>query len=304
MYNFYPIIVVEGGEILHNPFASSHQEIIACCVDFTNPKHKNYMLVTYKPKSYRLDDIDNYDFVIEQNAIPDWFDTKTEKKAKENLKTIIRNMIIPNGRKKLVLNQAIILSNGAKIDKAKNVIIFGMYDDSMIHHLNENSKVSLMANDTKIQRIDSSIINEMHGNAKIENLCDNSKVRRMYGRTQIETMKGNSMIDMMREKSFVEKMHDNSLAFMVKHLAVVDEMHDNSAIDQMWDWSFVGTMYDNSNINYMDDDAKVRIMLGNSSVNEMYGNAVVERLLQNSVVKKVHETAKILQKRLDDSKKD
>lgn len=303
MYNFYPIIIIEGGEIIHNPFASSHSELISCCIDSRNSKHRNFIIATYKPKDYRLDDINNYNLVFEQNAIPDWFNYDIEKKVKKELKKIITGMIVSSGRKKLILNQGIILSNTAKIDKAKNVIIFGMYDKSMIHHLTENSKVSSMTHESKIQRVDTSIINEMYSKSKIENLCDNSKVIKMYGETEIETMKGNSMIDMMREKSFVEKMEDTSFANMIKHLAIVDEMHDNSIIDQMWDWSFVGTMYDNSHINYMDDDAKVRTMLGNSSIDEMFGSSVVERSLQNSIVRKIHETAKILQKKLDESKK-
>ena len=71
MYKFYPIIIIEDGEILHNPFALSHAELIDCCIDLRNKKHKNHILATYKPKENRFDDINNYNQIIKKNANPD-----------------------------------------------------------------------------------------------------------------------------------------------------------------------------------------------------------------------------------------
>ena len=131
MKNFYPAIILENGEIIHNSFASSHNDLL----DLGNRNYNNPLLVTYRPidmEKYRLDDLDNYTLIINQNNIPEWFDDIAKKQAIEKLHHIIENMIITK-RRKLALNEGIILNNTANVVQAKNAKIFALNLKSRLH---------------------------------------------------------------------------------------------------------------------------------------------------------------------------
>lgn len=296
---FLPILIKHNGDVIHNVFATNHKDLIVKYISNEDEQSKNYFKATFSPiEDHRLDDIENYQFIINEVYIPAWFTDFMKLDVIKKLKALISSMIIRN-RKQLLLHEGAILVGNSCIDEIKHSIIFGMYDNTKINVVNEASEIHIMTDDACIEEmIDGTKIEFMGGCAKVRTMKDYSKIMKMFGRAKVGNMHDNSRIAMLKGDSNVMEMHDDSKADRLKHQSRVDEMHDHSTIEEMWDWSVVEKMFDYASIRYMDEESKVIEMYGNSMVEEMYGNSVVERLAENSLVRKLNDLAKIWEKEL------
>lgn len=299
MNKFYLVLIKKDGTIVHDIFATSHNDLIDKYLTNDEIKAENFFMAEYCPKSeHRLDDVDNYVLINSGMFYPNWFTGELKALIMSDLKEIISNMVIRD-RKKLLLHEGVILTHSTVIDEAKHCIIFGMYDEARIDILDQSSDVHFMTDDAMIQKMnDGSKVLEMYGYAKIREMRDYSKIVNMYGQTKVGEMHDNSRICILKGDANIMEMHEEAQADRLKHMSRVDEMHGHSVIEEMWDWSIVEKMFDHSRINYMDEDSKVYKMFGDSIVEEMHGKAVVERLYENSLVRKLNDAAQILSKEL------
>ncbi len=297
MEKFYLGLILRNGDILHNPFATTHEDLEYKFEEET--KKFEYFKVTYVPQEmFMLHELDNYKLIIDEVFIPDWFNDSMRDDVVEKFKKIIKSMFVL-GKKKILLNEGAILLKKANIEVVKGSIIFGMYDASKINVLDYNSAVNLMTDKTLIKNmVSNSKVLQMFGASKIENMRDRSMILKMYGDSNVTNMRNRSKIDVLKGGANIEEMRNFSKTKMVKHMSRVEKMFDHSYIEEMWDWSIVAEMHGNSQINYMDDDSKVLEMRDNSVVNEMYGESVVQRLYENSLVRKINDKAKIIQSKL------
>lgn len=295
MKEFYHILVKSDGNIIHDVFASSHKDLINKYLSYDEIQNKSYFKAMYSPKDgCRFDDINNYQFIVSETYVPDWFHGGLAEDVMIMLKNIISSMIIRT-RKPLLLHEGVILVGNAVIDEVKHSIVFGMYDNSKIKSLDCNSEIYVMADESIIdETLDSTKIYEMYGYSKIKKMSDYSKVMKMYGQARIGVMHNHSRIAMLKGDANIVEMHDKTKADRLKHMSRVDEMHEHSVIEEMWDWTVVEKMFDNARINSMNNESKVLEMYGNSIIEQMYGKSVVERLCENSLVRKLHGAAQIL----------
>lgn len=298
--NYYQVLIMNNGNIIHNIFATSHKDLIDKYLDVYDIQNKTFIKATFTPNDgCRLDDINNYKLIIDEVYIPDWFKDEFVLNVTEKLKSIIKSMIV-KGRKRLLLHEGAILVGNAVIAESKHSIIFGMYDKSRIKILDRYSEVCVMTDDSIIDKTnDSSKIVEMKGFSRILKMFDYSKVLKMSEQTSIGIMYDNSRIAMLKGGANVVEMRDDAHADRLKHMSRVDEMHNHSIIEEMWDTTVVRKMFDNSRINYMDEESKVLEMFGDSMIEQMNGNSVVERLCENSLVRKLGVAAKILRNELN-----
>jgi hypothetical protein len=300
MDNFYLVLIKKDGNIIHNSFATTHRDLIDKYVVPQNISNNDWFRATFCPKEgHKLIDLENYQLLINEIFVPDWFNETFKLNTVTKLQEIIRSMFISTHRT-LVLNEGVILTKTAKIDEVKNSIVFGMYDTSNIKFLDSNSEVLEMADETLIeQTLDNTKVTDMFGYSKIIEMHGSSKVVKMFGQAKVLKMFDNSRISTLRGDAVINEMRDESGAERLRHFSKVEEMHGNSIIEQMWDWTTVGAMYDNAQINYMDDESKVLEMHGNSIVHEMYGSSVIGQLCENSLVRRISEMASILKKQLE-----
>ena len=299
MDKFYLILIKKDGTIVHDIFATSHNDLVSKYISPEEIKENNFFKAVYCPKEgYRLDDIDNYILINSGMYYPDWFEGDFKKNVMSDLKMIIRSMIKRN-RKKLLLHEGVILTNTAFIDEVKHCVIFGMYNSAKINCLDMTSEVQIMTDDTSINEMhDGSKVLEMYGYSKINKMCNYSKVVKMYGQAKVGEMHDNSRIGILKGDANIEEMHEDAQADRLKHMSRVEEMHGHAVIEEMWDWSVVEKMFDDSRINFMDEESKVLEMYGDSMIEEMHGNSVVERLYENSLVRKLNDAAKVLSREL------
>ncbi|MDA3778871.1 MAG: hypothetical protein PF487_01335 [Bacteroidales bacterium] len=299
MKNFYLVIIKNDGKIIHDIFASSHQDLIEKYFSIEEIVENNYLKAVFSPNEHnRLDDVENYKLINSGMYFPEWFDDDFNKQVYIDLKKIIKSMII-KGRKKLLLHEGAILTKNAVIDEVKHTIIFGMYDKARIKIVNDSSCIEIMTDDAMINVMrNGSKILKMYGFSKVKEMRNYSNIVKMYGRAVVEKMYDHSKISMLKGDAMISEMHEKSKAERLKHMSGVKEMHGHSIIQELWNWTIVEKMFDDSRIAFMDEESKVLEMFGYSIIEEMYGNSVVEKLYENSVVRKLNDAAQILTKKL------
>jgi hypothetical protein len=244
MCKFYSAIVLRNGDLIHNPFTTSHEDLI----EENNIKDKGldfFVKVEYSPKNDNLSDIKEYELNVDENSVPEWFE-EYRVDIENKLYHIVGNMIITTNQQ-MICGRAIILTGDIIIQRLKHCLVYEMRENSQVDEIRENSQV-----------------NKMWGNSKVNKMWDNSQVNEMRENSQVNEMGGNSQVYKMRENSKVNKMRYNSK---------VNEMWENSQVDEMRYNSQVNEMGGNSKVNKMRDNSQVNEMGGNSQVNEMWGNS-------------------------------
>jgi len=299
MENFYYILIKNNGEVIHNIFANCHKDLIAKYITPEDVRDRTYFKAMYSPKDgCRLDDLDNYQLIISETFVPEWFRGALAEDVVIKLQNIINSMIIKN-HKQLLLHEGAILVGKAMVSELKHSIVFAMYDEAIIDVLDNSSEVRYMTDDCYIVDMrDSTRLDEMLGFSKVKQMHNYSKIIKMYGQAKVGEMFDNSRIAMLKGDANIVDMHGASQADRLKHMSKVDAMHGHSVIEEMWDWTVVEKMFDQSRINYMDEDSKVLEMHGDSMIEQMDGNAIVEKLFENSLVRKLGSRAQILRREL------
>lgn len=299
LMKFYLVLIKKNGDIIHNIFASSHDDLIEKYITPDDIENKTFFRATYSPKEgSRLDDLDDYRLVVEETFIPEWFNGAFQDAIIAKLNQIIFSMII-KGRRNLLLNEGAILTKNAHIDEIKYSVIFAMYDNSKIKSVDNGSEIHLMTDDTYIDAMyDSTKIIEMNGYAKVKEMYKYSKIMKMSQDAKVGKMYENSRIVLLKGDANIDEMHETSKADRLAHMSKVMEMHGHTVIEEMRDWSIVEKMYDNARINHMCEDSKVIEMYGESMIEIMTGNSIVEKLYENSLVRKLENMAAILEKEL------
>jgi len=190
MCNFKSAVVTRNGKFLHNAFLDSHEDI----VDLFNLHDNgidNFVRVEFIPRG-KFWEIDNYKFRIDENEVPSWWAKELEEKTVQNLRKIIKNMII-SGERKILVGGKYILYN-AKINKIANCVIQTM-DNSQVNKMFDKSQVNEMWGNSQVNKMfDKSQVNKMWGNSQVNKMFDKSQVNKMFDKSQVNEMWGNSRI--------------------------------------------------------------------------------------------------------------
>ena len=163
MCKFKSAIVLLNGDIIHNPFTDSHEDLIELAGLIDNGKG-NFVRVEFCPTE-RYDNLEKYVFKVDQLDVPEWFG-EVEESVKERMTEIIRSMIVKEDQK-IIIGRSVILSGDVKINKIRHCIIQEMYGNSQVKEMDGNSQVT-----------------RMDGNSQVKEMYGNSQVTRMYGNSQ------------------------------------------------------------------------------------------------------------------------
>ena len=213
MCKFYSAIVLRNGDILHNPWTTSHEDLID---EFNINDNMGYLdrfvrIEFYPDDSNDISNVENYSLHIDETEIPDWF-LEIQPRILEDMKTIILRMIIKDQNLKILVGKCVILSNSV-IDK-------------------------MIA--SKCYKMENSSIGEMWGN---------SSIGEMWGNSNVDEMLENSSVGKMLDNSSIGKMWDNSGVDEMWEYSSVNEMWGNSSVSKMLENSSVGEMLENSKVN-------------------------------------------------------
>ena len=184
MCNFKSAIVLKNGDLLHNDFADSHEDLI----DLFNLKDDgkdNFVRVEFTTTE-RKDIIENYKLNIDETSVPEWFEEFRER-ITDQLRDIVNNMIIREDHK-IIIGRCIILAPGVTIDKIQHCVILEMRENSTVNTMRENSTV-----------------NTMRENSTVKTMWENSTVKTMWENSTVNTMWGNSTVNQNSSKNKLSK---------------------------------------------------------------------------------------------------
>jgi hypothetical protein len=230
MCNFLSAIVLRNGDVLHNPYTDSHEELIDL-FNLRDNREGNFARVEFSPPtSDDFDKPEKYKFKVDEHRTPDWLTKAKQEKAASHLRSVVKRMIIDKPVKGLC-GGAYILTKGANVSWARACRVLVMRGNSRVGEMWENSRVG-----------------EMWGNSRVGEMWGNSKVGEMWGNSKVGAMSENSKVGAMSENSRVGEMWGNSR---------VGEMWGNSKVGEMWGNSKVGAMSENSKVGAMSENSQV-----------------------------------------------
>ena len=190
-------------------------------------------------------DPDGWEFVIDQDIVPDWFEEDREghiSRFREAVKEWWSSHVLV-GKKMDTLRTGYYMLKDCEVDK--------LCGDAVV--LLNNSQVR-----------------EMHNSAQ---------VREMHGNSQVGVMWGSSQVGKMYDSSQVGKMWDGSQVGVMWGSSQVGEMYDSSQVGEMYGSSKVGKMHDSSQVGKMYGSSQVGVMYGRSTARDFKGYPLIKLLV-------------------------
>ncbi|MBF0553663.1 MAG: hypothetical protein HQK96_03815 [Nitrospirae bacterium] len=203
-----------------------------------NAFRKSFVKIEFYPDDQNdIDDEMKYNLHIDEESTPDWF-MVIQERITEDLRDIIRRMIIKNQSLKIITGKCIILSN-SQIEKLQNVNCFIM-KSSNVGVMKGSSNVGIMWGSSKV--------GIMWGNSNVGEMWGSSKVGVMWENSNVGVMKGSSKVGIMWGSSKVGEMWENSNVGVMKGSSKVGVMWGSSKVGVMWGSSKVGVMWGSSKV--------------------------------------------------------
>ena len=208
-------------------------------------------------------DPDGWEFVIDQDIVPDWFEEDREghiSRFRAAVKEWWSGHVLA-GKKIDTLRTGYYMLKDCEVDK--------LCGDAMV--LLKNSQVGKMHDSSQVGEMrDRSQVGEMYGSSQVGKMYDSSQVGKMWDGSQVGKMYGSSQVGVMWGSSQVEKMWGSSQ---------VGEMYDSSQVGVMWGSSKVGKMHDSSQVGKMYGSSQVGVMYGRSTARDFKGYPLIKLLV-------------------------
>lgn len=226
-------------------------------------------------------DPDTWTANIDQDYVPEWFETDKERYIAE-----FRAAVKEWWKQHVFVGQEIeCLSNG-----------YFLLRDCHVRFLDKGACVVLMNSKVNDMR-DNALVREMSGDSTIENMYDNSVVQEMCDNSTVQAMSNLSHICAMNDSSKIQEMFNESTVFRMYgystiqrmyHKSRVEAIFDVSVVEEMHDCALIEGIYDRSTIREMYDCSVVLNMSGNSTVKKMYGSSVIKGIYNGSGVQEMY----------------
>ena len=199
-------------------------------------------------------DPDGWEFVIDQDIVPDWFEEDREghiSRFRAAVKEWWSGHVLA-GKKIDTLRTGYYMLKDCEVDK--------LCGDAMV--LLKNSQVG-----------------EMRDGSQVGKMWDGSQVGKMWGSSQVEKMWGSSQVGEMYDSSQVGVMYDSSQVGVMWDGSQVGEMYDSSQVGEMYGSSKVGKMHDSSQVGKMYGSSQVGVMYGRSTARDFKGYPLIKLLV-------------------------
>ncbi len=185
MCEFKSAIVMRNGDVLHNPWTDSHEDLIRL-YKLRDTKGGVFARVEFKPKNLEdIADPKKYLLTIDEYICPEWFNEDMKAKVSDRMRGWINSMIV-SGDADLLCGGVYLLAKGAKIACVKNCRIVVMADDSNIGTMMGSSNIGTMWESSKVGEMwESSKVGEMRGSSKVGAMLGSSNIGTMWESSKV-----------------------------------------------------------------------------------------------------------------------
>ena len=187
-------------------------------------------------------DIDSWEFSVDQDITPEWFD---EKDCAERMRNTV---------KEWAKTHIFIGLNDLKISHGENIFIkdcknVDIYGNATVENICGNTTVEYICGKATVKYI--------CGDATVENIFDNVTVENIYGNATVENICDNATVENICDKATVENICDNTTVKYICGAATVEYIYGKATVESIYDKATVENIY------------------GNATVENIYGNATV-----------------------------
>ena len=205
-------------------------------------------------------DIDGWEFSVDQDITPEWFD-------KKDCAERMRNTVKEWAKTHIFIGQ-----NDLKISHGKNIFIkdcknVDIYGKAMVKYICGNTTVENISDNATVESI--------CGDATVNSICGKATVKYIYDNATVKYICGDATVNSICDNATVESICGD---------ATVKSIRGNTTVKYIYDNATVENICDNATVKYISDNATVKYIYGNATVKYIYGNATVENICDNATV--------------------
>ena len=192
MCNFLSGIVLKNGDLLWNPYTDSHEDLVVIN-NLRDKRGDEFARVEFSPPDLsQMDKPDTYKLKLDQERTPDWWTAKLAEKISDNMRGIVRRMII-SGDATMLCGGAYILTSGAKISTIKHARLLVIMGSAQVDYISGSAQVT-----------------NISGSAKVGNISGSAQVTNIYGSAQVDYISGSAKVDYISGSAKVGNISDSA----------------------------------------------------------------------------------------------
>jgi len=225
MCQFKSVIVLRNGDILHDNYTDSHEDLINFygLSDNGEPSLNRFVRVEYTPKDVKdYDKPSKYVMKVDESETPAWFEEVRES-VQDKLDSLIKRMIIKDDKKKCLLSGCYILTGKAKLQYIRNTRIVAMYDSAQIKYVYDSAQIKYVC--------DSAQIESVYGSAQIKYVCDSAQIKYVCDSAQIKYVCDSAQIEYVCGSAQIEYVCDSAQIKSVYGSAQIEYVCDSAQIE-------------------------------------------------------------------------
>ena len=201
MCNFLSGIVLKNGDLLWNPYTDSHEDLVVIN-NLRDKRGDEFARVEFSPPDLsQMDKPDTYKLKLDQERTPDWWTAKLAEKISDNMRGIVRRMII-SGDATMLCGGAYILTSGAKISTIKHARLLVIMGSAQVDYISGSAQVTNISGSAKVGNIS--------GSAKVDYISGSAQVTNIYGSAQVDYISGSAKVDYISGSAKVGNISDSA----------------------------------------------------------------------------------------------
>lgn len=226
----------------------------------------------------------DWDFLIHQDFLPDWFEKGKEEyelKFREEVKRWWDLHLLVN-RKFETISTGCYMLTGCMVERLSGDALV-LLKDSQVVEMSGKSRI--------VEMTGGSCVETMQDDASVQIMKENSEICNMYDSSWVEIMENDSEVGAMKDKSQIEEMFHQSKVRVLLDRSRILKMDDESFVTEMTDFSLIERMY-GSTVLYMTGNSKIEALHCGANVYKMEGNSHIEDLC-SGIVERMDDSSRI-----------
>ena len=190
-------------------------------------------------------DIDSWEFSVDQDITPEWFD---EKDCAERMRNTVKewaktHIFIGLNDLKISHGENIFIKDCKNVDIYGNATVENICGNTTVEYICGKATVKYICGDATVENIfDNVTVENIYGNATVKYIFDNVTVNYIYGNATVECIRDNATVECIRDNATVISSSyskwNNSASLIISDNATFKDCYSKT-IYQAGGWEFV-----------------------------------------------------------------
>ena len=165
-------------------------------------------------------DIDSWEFSVDQDITPEWFD---EKDCAERMRNTVKewaktHIFIGQNDLKISHGENIFIKDCEDVDICGNATVENICDNATVNNICGNTTVKYICGNVTVKNIyGKATVKNIYGKATVENICDNITVENIYGNATVDYICDNVTVKNIYGKATVKNIYGNAMVISSRY---------------------------------------------------------------------------------------